>query len=435
MKIDLASIKNFTLSARHKKILRWAGYPLLAIFTFIIALHLTFPYGRVKGWVEEQASDKYTVSIAEVDHGFMPGSIEMTKIKIRPLPKKADDTPPAITIDELDLDVSLLGMLRGRWDVDVEATLGKGSVTGEISASKSGLGIDLSTRKLPLQHIPGLREAVGLPMEGGLNADLDIWLPRRRWREADGKIKLSCNGCTVGDGVAKIRPKKNDDRPSTARTSAREQFIGDGIEVPRLELGNLAGQVDIKAGKGTIKNFRGESVDGEMLIEGEIDFKDPFKNSTFPGCMKFKFAPDFHQREPKFANVPNLMGAGIQPDGFAHVRLAGTLGDLKWKPKLKCAEGGGEPGEGGRPVVTTMPERPTVEQPAAPPAPPPTEPVPPIAGAIDAAVPEAPPTGERRGIDDVKPEPEEPPPPGAASPTPPAPEAHPEQPEEEPNAP
>jgi len=258
-------------------------------------------------------------------------------------------------------------------------------------------------------------------MEGGLNADLSIWLPRRRWREADGKIKLSCPSCTVGDGVAKIRPRKNDATARSARASAREQFIGDGVEVPRLDLGNLAGEIEIKSGKGTIKSFRGESVDGEMLIEGDIDFKDPFKNSTFPGCMKFKFAPDFHQREPKFANVPNLMGAGIQPDGFAHVRLTGTLGDLKWKPKLKCVEGGGEPGEGGgRPVVTTMP---TVEQPT-PPTPPPTEPGAPTLAPPDAAVPEPPPTGERRGIDDVKPDED---PQSGQSPTGPTPpEAHPE---------
>jgi hypothetical protein len=183
--------------------------------------------------------------------------------------------------------------------------------------------------------------------------------------------------------------------------------------VPRLDLGNLAGQIDIKAGKGVIKNFRGESVDGEMLIEGDIEFKDPFKMSSFPGCMKFKFTPDFHTREPKFANVPNLMGAGIQPDGFAHVRLSGTLGDLKWKPRLKCSEGGtGPEGEGSdRPVVTTRPEpnggpTPVGEQPPQPAQPDPAaanQPPPP-----DAAIPEQPPTGERpRGIDDVKPMPPE----------------------------
>jgi type II secretion system protein N len=405
------------LTPRQKTIARWVGYPLLALFTFIITLHLTFPYERAKGWLEEQASDKYDVKIKEISPNILPGGVTLTGVKIRPRPKKADDTPPAITIDELEADVSLFGLLRGRLDVDIEATLGKGSVSGAISSSKAGLDIDLSTKKLPLQHVPGVKEAVGLPMEGGLNLELAIWLPRNRWREADGKIKLSCPSCTVGDGVAKIKPKPREGATGS-RASAREQFIGEGIEVPRLDLGNLAGQIDIKSGKGVITNFRGESVDGEMLIEGDIEFKDPFKMSSFPGCMKFKFTPDFHTREPKFANVPNLMGAGIQPDGFAHVRLSGTLGDLKWKPRLKCSDGGtGPEGEGNdRPVVTTRPDRPepTVTPPVAgeqPPQPGQPGPAIPVQPPPDAAVPDQPPNGERpRGIDDVKPMPPEDPP-------------------------
>jgi type II secretion system protein N len=365
---------HFTLTPRNKRILKWAGYPLLALVTFIVTAHVTFPYERAKGWLSDQASDKYDISIGEIERGWLPGNVTMKKVRIRPRPKRADDTPPAIVIDRLDADLSLWGLLRGRVDVDLDAALGKGSVTGEVSSSKAGLRMDLSTHKLPLQTVPGVRDAVGLPMEGGLNLEVAIWLPRGRWREADGHIKLSCPSCTVGDGVAKIKPKPRDETRTSARASAREQFIGDGIEVPRLDLGNLAADIEIKSGKGTIKSFHGESVDGELLVEGAIDFKDPFKNSAFPGCMKFKFTPDFHTREPRFANVPNLMGAGIQPDGFAHVRLSGTLGDLKWKPRLKCSEGGGEPGSEGpdRPVVTTAgPEpRPMPEPPPLTPQPP-----------------------------------------------------------------
>ncbi len=326
------------LTERHKRILKWVGYPLLALFTFVITLHLTFPYDRIKDKLVNSLSDKYEVSVGSVKPTVFPGGLVISKLMLRPRPKKPDEDPPLLQIKRLELDASLLGAIRGRLDVNVNADIGSGAVTGNVVATKAGLWAEFQTKKLALQDVPGLSEAIGLPMERGLNAKISLHLPKQRWREAEGKIQLSCPGCTAGDGVAKIKPRpRARGRVNSQRAQARAQFIGDGIEVPRLDLGDLHALIEIKAGKGKISDFNATSPDGELHIDGDIDFRDPFKRTQLSGCLRFKFTPDFAEREPKFANVGALTGVEVQPDGFTDLRITGPLSNLRFRrPNGNC---------------------------------------------------------------------------------------------------
>ncbi len=361
------------LSNRHKRILKWVGYPLLSLFTFVITLHLTFPYSRIKDKLVNELSDKYEVSVGSVGPTIMPGGLVISKLMLRPRPKKPDEDPPLLQIKRLELDASLLGAIRGRLDVNIDAEIGSGAVTGNLVVTKAGLWAELQTKKLALQDVPGMSEAIGLPMERGLNAKISLHLPKQRWREADGKIQLSCPGCTAGDGVAKIKPRaRARGRVNSQRAAARAQFIGDGIEVPRLDLGDLHALVEIKSGKGKIKEFSGTSADGELHIDGDIDFRDPFKLTQLQGCLRFKFTEEFAQREPKFANVGALTGVEVQPDGFTDLRITGPVSNLRFRrPQGNCRseerdtqDRGGSRG-GGAPTITINKEPPT--PPSAPP--------------------------------------------------------------------
>jgi len=361
------------LTDRHKRILKWVGYPLLSLFTFVMTLHLTFPYDRIKDKLVDDLSDKYEVSVGSVEPTILPGGLVISKLMLRPRPKKPDEDPPLLQIKRLELDASLLSAIRGRLDVDIDADIGTGAVTGNVVATKAGMWAEFQTKKLALQDVPGLSEAIGLPMERGLNAKISLHLPKQRWREAEGKIQLSCPGCTAGDGVAKIKPRARPrGRVNSQRAQARTQFIGDGIEVPRLDLGDLHAVIEIKAGKGKITEFNATSPDGELHIDGDIDFRDPFKRTQLSGCLRFKFTDEFAQREPKFANVGALTGVEVQPDGFTDLRITGPLSNLRFRrPRGNC-KAGGAPGTqdrggtraGGAPTITINKERPA--PPAAP---------------------------------------------------------------------
>ncbi len=175
----------------------------------------------------------------------------------------------------------------------------------------------------------------------------------------DGHIELSCPNCTIGDGVSKITPKPLSKSKNKSRRSRAAVFSSNGVTVPRLNLGNLTGEIELNKGVGTVKRFAAQSDHGELTIEGDIRFKDPFKNSTFPGCMRFKLSDSLknskNEAEKNFANLPDLMRVTPDPDGFSNVAMTGTLSNLRWRPRRKCPTSSKDKSRKSTPTVTTRP--------------------------------------------------------------------------------
>ena len=325
-----------TLSERQRRILRWLGYPLLALIVFSFTLQLTFPYDRVKDKLIELASERYDVQIASASPTLLPGGIVLESILLKSRPTRPDEQPTAIAIDRLRVDVGLLALLIGRVNVDLVAEIGEGEIVGDISVSPTELAVEVGTEDLELENIPGLRDALGLPMKGGLDAELDVTLPEQRWDLAEGSFTMSCPGCVVGDGKAKIKPKQ----PGTGRRGA-SFFAAEGLTVPALNLGELEGKISIISGKGVIDHFGAKSVDGDLAIHGTVTFGRTFAESTFgQACMKFRLSDALKQREAEFGNVPALMGAPLDSEGYSNVIMSGKLAEMRWIAATSCEEGG-----------------------------------------------------------------------------------------------
>lgn len=344
------------LTQRQKRLLQWAGYPLLALVVFLFSVQLTFPYERVKDKLIHALSEKYEVSIISVEPTFLPGGLILETVVLRTRPTQPDEEPTTLLIDELRVDMGLLALLRGRADVDVTAKMGGGSIEGNVVMGPDELALAFATEALPLETVPGLRGAVGLPMKGGLDASLDIRLPEQRWDLAEGSIALSCMGCTVGDGVAKIKPGS----PSSSRSMRAAIFAGQGVTVPELKLGTMAGKIEIREGRADIQQLTASSGDGDLTINGAVRFGRTFKEARFErGCMKFRLSDELKQREPNFGNLPALTGAPLQDDGYANVMMQGNLATMRWLPAVNCEDDGSSDrlsfrrgaGAGGRPSI------------------------------------------------------------------------------------
>lgn len=331
------------LSRRQRKVAKVLGFAALAIVTFLITLHLTFPYERVKTKLVELLSEKYDVTIASVGPGLLPGQAVFEKIILRTRPTKPGEKPTEIIIDELEvdlgLDFNLFALIRKKAVIDFEAQLGGGVLEGYVDAGKSLVATSLNTRNLALNDIPGVADAVGLPMSGQIDATVNLRLPGGKWQNAEGKIALDCEMCTVGDGKAKmeLNPRKRRGRRSRA---AVEAWGKQGVTVPRLQLGEAEVRIDISKGIGEIKKFAAKSPDGWFDITGQIEFRDPFKSSMFPGCMKFKLSDELKKREPDFGNIEFTMSEKTrQADGSFAVPTKGRLTQLRWDLKRSCGGG------------------------------------------------------------------------------------------------
>lgn len=343
------------LTDKQKRLLKWIGYPVLGLVTFVFAVAHTFPYDRLKSKIEAVVGDRYHVDIESIRPKFFPGGVVVSGISLRSIPQRPDEQVVAVFIDRVELDVGLLAAIGGRLDLDLLVEVAGGSLEGRIGLSKAGLSARVETEQLPLGSLPGLQEAVGLPMAGGLDAKLELELPQQQWSQATGSISLACIGCTVGDGESTLQMRPPE--VPAGRRQPQMAFGGEGITVPRLNLGNAMADIDIQSGTGTIKHFAASSADGTLQIEGTINFRDPFRTSQFPGCMRFKLSDELKQRERDFGNIEFLLPPqSRQTDGTFAIPTKGTLSHLRWDVRRQCAGADAPAGDRDRPSISIRPE-------------------------------------------------------------------------------
>ena len=333
------------LSARQRTAAKVAGYGLLCLVTFLVTLKYSLPYSRIKGMLVDGLSKKYDVTVGSVTHGFWPGQIEINRLILRTRPTQPDQKPFEIIINRAEIDLGLdyaaLGLLlhkQLRADFDVD--MGKGEIAGNVALAKAGSLRELTveTDGLPLGSLPGVSEAVGLPMAGPLDAEIDIRLPGGKWKNAEGSISIACNNCTVGDGVTKMKPPAPPGRRHLS--AAAQAWRAEGVTVPRLNLGKAHIEVAISKGVGTIKTFAAESKDGWLKLDGNIGFHDPLSRSTMPGCLHFKLSDELKKRDPKFGNIEyTLPERSRQGDGSFAIPTKGQLAAIRLDVRHKCTGG------------------------------------------------------------------------------------------------
>ncbi len=308
--------------------LRWAGYPLLALMTFLLAAWYSFPTERVREKAEEVLGETHDVTIGEIERGLVPGRFYARNLIFKTRPEKPGEKPAVIVVDEIELDVSILSLLTGTISVDIEAALGAGSVTGAMSFSSDEIEVELSTKQLSLAGLPGLSVLfAGLPVDGGLNAKIALSMPADKkvngkpvmWGAANGKITLSCPMCTVGPG--KVTPKMDEDKRRTSAAIYAEA----GVTLPKLDLGDNKIVIAFEKGRGEIKQFEAVSMHGELYGEGYLELGDPFGSSQVHQCFKFKFSDKAKQKNAKLEGMERGMEKARREDGYIGMRMSGTF--------------------------------------------------------------------------------------------------------------
>jgi type II secretion system protein N len=338
----------FTLTEKQKKWARLGGYVLFGILVFFYAVHLSIPYDRIEQILQDKLGDGFDVRVESAGPGFFPGDVVLKGVTLKSHPAREGDKPVELTIDRLDLDLGVFAGLRGVGDVAFEATLGAGKLEGRIIADKNEQVINVHSHELPLDQLPGIRTATGgVPMAGGISIDMDVTVPKGKWANASGKIAIDCEACTIGDGVSKIRPTGQ---------GQQNAFSEGGFTLPKLKLGKIGGKLNIVKGLAHFEEFVGKSPDGELYLDGDIQFADPFVTSRVTAYMRFKAADALVQRESKMGDIIMMMkGQAFRPeDGLMGIKIIGPFNGLKFiSSKVSPVPVGGAAGkDGARPRPT-----------------------------------------------------------------------------------
>ncbi|RMH39072.1 MAG: type II secretion system protein GspN [Deltaproteobacteria bacterium] len=323
------------LSKTQRSLLRGAGYVAAVLLVFVSAAWASLDADRLRVKAIDALDDRFDVTIASVEKGWLPGRFSIYGMVLTTRPDKPGDKPTVIAVDELHASVGLLGLLRGAVGVDVEAQLGAGTVDGRVVWSKDGLDVDVDTSQLDLAALPSA-DAVfaGLPATGGLNAHVSLHVPRGErglaFDQASGRAELSCPMCTVGPG--KVVPRTQ----SSGRASA---FAKEGVTLPKLNLGDNKVVLTVDNGRADIDTFEAVSTDGELYAEGYILLKSPFARSEIHHCYRFKFSDQAKKKNAKLEGIERSMELARRADGYIGMRMTGTFDRPRRIGSRSCVPG------------------------------------------------------------------------------------------------
>ncbi|MBZ0231717.1 MAG: type II secretion system protein GspN, partial [Deltaproteobacteria bacterium] len=359
------------LSPRARFALKIAGFVFLGIVTFVYALHLTFPYERVAARMKEALATKYIVTISKVERSAVPGRFRMKGVTLTSRPSVEGQPVTTMFFQSVEVDVSFIPLLGGRAEVGLDIATGSGGMTGDVRMSKSSLNVDFRLKRMPLSTIPGIADAVGLPLGGLGDGRIRLDLPKNDWTKASGRVDLSCTvGCTVGDGVARVYPK--------AKREADALMVKDGFPVETIDISRFVLGIAIAKGEAKRDKFEFESPDGDIAIDFNIKLAKKIDDSIITGCIRYRCSGDYLAKSPAACE---LGSPAVDSDGFRNIKLTGKLDKMRRLGSV--CEAGDSPDdvftkdEGTR--VRTRPALDDIPEPqAAEPAPTPTPTPPPI---------------------------------------------------------
>jgi type II secretion system protein N len=315
--------------------LKYGGLVAFYLFSLFIFCFLTFPYERLRDRVVEEFNARQTgpdplrLELTELD-GYSLGGVEAEGIRLISAPKPSTDPaikpkPSVLEIQSAHVRVSLLGLLFGSLDLSFGADAFGGTISGTTSESDGTRSLDLRLEDLSLAQAPLLADAIGLPLGGTVQGELELVLPEGKLAKAEGTVELEITGLSVGDGKAKIR---------------------DTIALPQVEAGDLKLQGDVTEGQLKLTEFAAKGDDLEFVSEGSIRLRDPAATSLLSLTARFRFTERYANKNDltrALLGTPGSSAPGLfdldpknkrakRPDGFYGYRASGTLASPSFTP-------------------------------------------------------------------------------------------------------
>ncbi|HSY40011.1 MAG TPA: type II secretion system protein GspN, partial [Polyangia bacterium] len=243
--------------------------------------------------------------------------VSFRDIRVRTRP--ATGKPTRFTVEAARVSLSPMSLFSSSKNVSLSLEAFGGQIDffqKGTPGKKKPFEVTVHARGVKMAEIPGVREAINLPLTGTAKVDFEIASETGRYADSNGEITFSCEGCVVGDGKSPLRVAGN-------------PFLGGGLTLPRVRLDDLGGHVAIEKGVAKLQGIEAKSPDGDLALEGDVTLRDPVAMSTVNAYLRFKLSDSFLKQAANVATILQMAGAqGKRPDGFYGLRLSGRLGQL-----------------------------------------------------------------------------------------------------------
>jgi type II secretion system protein N len=311
------------------KALKWVGYTWWFLFFFVVGVLFTFPIDDLKPQLVALLEDglgKGKQGAYGQDPKVEIGSLTLAGFGVNAervmiqLASRNPEPGPVIDIDDLSVSVRPWTLLSSTRTVAIDAELYDGDISGTVTVDDKGAvhAADIEVNGLDLGKMPMLVAAIGLPMGGKLDADVDLELGPQPEKSGTGDIKLTLKGLSLGPGSPK----------------AAAAF--GGFNLPQLELGTLSGQIPVAQGKGTLEHVKLDGKDLQLELTADITFKSKLQSSRLNLDGWFFPTPALFEKDAKLKTLIDLgesfSGSGPSlskakdEDGHYHFSVRGNFG-------------------------------------------------------------------------------------------------------------
>lgn len=286
--------------------MRIIGYIVFGFFAFVVCIYLTFPWDDAKGraLAEVSRATGAKISATKLEPSWVTG-VHAEGVKIQ-LPNGDDP----IELAELDARAHLLALITGGVGAHVELPIAKGKIEADFEDGKTGTTVDATIEGVELALVPGFADAVGVPLSGIVDADIELELSKEDVQKSTGLIKLEGSGLELLEG-GKVS----------------------GFPVPALALGDLDWSIPVKSGKLLFEKqeLKGENV--ELILDGQITLNKDFSRSVLNLVVAFKPTPAFLKKEPILGALLQNIRTAKGSDGFYSYAMTGSIKHPRFFPK------------------------------------------------------------------------------------------------------
>jgi type II secretion system protein N len=398
----------FTLTPERKRRARIIALnAAFGLVVFGVALTVWFPYGRAKEVaISMAAAQDLDIEIGSAGPVFLGLGVTFKDIRVSTRPTTGK--PTRFIVDSARVTVSPFSLLGSSRSLHVSMDAFGGRIdldqNGYPGGKRGPFHQEVRVRDLNLKEVPGIREAINLPVTGTLRGELELHTTTGRLADANGSLSFACESCVIGDGKTPLKVEGN-------------PFLAGGLTLPRVRLGDMGGHVKIEKGTAKLQGVEARSPDGEVALEGEIALRDPVALSTVNAYLRFKLSEPFLKTAENVRTILQMAAAaGKRPDGWYGMRLGGSLARMS-PPVFTTVS----------PVAPSLPSGrlgsraagpPTFTPPAAALPPPPRPGIGPPPPPPPEATPPPPPPPPAPVAEETPPPPPAPPPPPPAQPPP-----------------
>lgn len=305
-----------------RRLRSFVGWGAVAMAFFLVFAWLCLPTRAIAWRISHEARKAgFIVDVQDVSVGLL-GGITLQDVTWTFKPSRPDQVPGSFFVKEVDIDVSLLSLLIGNIDVDIEARRDEGKITAHYERDSSSSSVSVQVEDLPLYDVPKARQALNTQLLGLFALKIELEMPGNKFAKANGTIEITCAGCKIGDGESKL-------------FIPGSKGLKDGTVIPEIDLGTFVGKMVVDKGVAKTEGLmETKSDDVELSVEGEIVFKDPFPKSRFDLIVRLNLTESLQQRSEKLRLVFQSADPKARLDppevGLAYV-LSGPLSGPKFK--------------------------------------------------------------------------------------------------------